>query len=196
MKSKIAKPIFFIFLLITFLAGCYFYIMNPSKVYFEHMDNMSMPYQAEQYQQIQQFDPKYQDPSTKPKLHHQQNPPYIIPSQNPSKEKNKTPVNIQDASRENTNYNTNMYAGFDPTSQYVGVYTNLDQIHQSTSFSELSDNPMDANWGGVLYTKQAVDSGKYEENNVVPYGYDPKRGVGISTSINSGNGHDVKSVFA
>jgi hypothetical protein len=27
---------------------------------------------------------------------------------------------------------------------------------------------MDENWGGVLYTKQAVDSGKYKENEVVP----------------------------
>ena len=27
---------------------------------------------------------------------------------------------------------------------------------------------MDDNWGGVLYTKQAVDLGKYKENEVVP----------------------------
>uniref|UniRef100_A0A6C0HZC9 Uncharacterized protein n=1 Tax=viral metagenome TaxID=1070528 RepID=A0A6C0HZC9_9ZZZZ len=188
MKSKLAKPVFFMFLLITFLAGWYFYVMNPNPNYFEYMVNMPP-------QQYQQFEPKYQDPSTKPKMHQQQQPPYIIQTPNSNSKENQEPVNVKDASRENTDFNTNMYAGFDPTGQYIGVYTNLDKIHQSTSFSELSDNPMDANWGGVLYTKDAVDSGKYADNVVMPYGIDPKRGVGISTSVHAGIG-DVKSVFA
>jgi hypothetical protein len=34
---------------------------------------------------------------------------------------------------------------------------------------------MDSNWGGVLFTQKAVDSGKYEENNVKkPLLYTPK----------------------
>ena len=30
----------------------------------------------------------------------------------------------------------------------------------------LSDNAMDDNWGGVAYTQRAIDSGKYDDNNV------------------------------
>jgi cytoskeletal protein RodZ len=173
MKSKIAKPIFFIFLLLTFLAGWYFYVVNAKTPYMEYMENM--------------------EPSVQPEAKPEEEPEEEEPEEE-EPEENKV-IEVQDASRDSKIYNTNMYAGFDPTSQYVGVYTNLDQIHQSTSFSELSENPMDANWGGVLYTKEAVDSGKYDENLVVPYGHDPKRGVGISTSIHAGNG-EMKSVFA
>lgn len=93
-----------------------------------------------------------------------------------------TDATVRDASRDN-GYNTNMYAGIDTTGQYNGVYTNLDYIHDSTSFSELSENPMDDNWGGILYTKQAVDSGKYDDNLVIPYSYNKEMGVGISTKI-------------
>ena len=35
-------------------------------------------------------------------------------------------VKVIDANRRNAPYNSNNYAGFDPTSQYVGIYTNLD----------------------------------------------------------------------
>jgi hypothetical protein len=79
----------------------------------------------------------------------------------------KGPMKIMDASRDN-NYNTDMYAGFDPYGQHVGQYTTLDKIHDSTRQGEWSENPMDPNWGGVMYTKQAVDSGKYKENEVSP----------------------------
>lgn len=75
-------------------------------------------------------------------------------------------VNIMDASRENTKYNSNQYAGFDPQGLYVGIYTNIDQIHDSTNHSHLSDNPMDPNWAGIQYTNQSILSGKYAENNV------------------------------
>ena len=36
------------------------------------------------------------------------------------------------------------------------------------SYKQISirDNPMDPNWGGVLYTQGKVESGKYDENNV------------------------------
>jgi hypothetical protein len=34
---------------------------------------------------------------------------------------------------------------------------------------------MDPNWGGVLYTQQSVDSGKYVDNNItVPHYFQPK----------------------
>ena len=75
-----------------------------------------------------------------------------------------------DASRENGEYNSNQYHGFDPTNQYVGRYTVIDKIHDSTKTENgklaFSDNPMDSNWGGVLYTQSKIDSGKYDDNIV------------------------------
>ena len=77
------------------------------------------------------------------------------------------PVKVKDASLQNPPYNKGQYSGFDPyNSQYVGVYTNLDQIHDSTEQAPISDNPMDTNWGGVIHSQQMIDSGKYDENTV------------------------------
>lgn len=78
---------------------------------------------------------------------------------------NTKPIPAKDASRDN-GYNQNNYAGFDPYGLYVGKVTTVDQIGTSTEKDKISDNPMDPNWGGVLYTQKAVDSGKYEENAV------------------------------
>jgi len=60
------------------------------------------------------------------------------------------------------------YAAYDPQGQYVGRYTNIDQIHDSTQtlFPDGSPNAADDNWGGVLFTEQVVNSGYYDENNV------------------------------
>ena len=92
-----------------------------------------------------------------------------LPIQNPQENPAENPVKIADASRDNKPWNANQYSGFDPTGQYVGKYTTLDALHDSTYKGQnLSENPMDSNWGGVLYTKQAVDSGKYKENEVEP----------------------------
>ena len=55
---------------------------------------------------------------------------------------------------------------FDSQGQNIGIYTNVDKLHHSTKNDAISDNPMDANWGGVVYTQQMVDSGKYADNNV------------------------------
>lgn len=83
------------------------------------------------------------------------------------KEDNKgMPIPVLDASRDNPPYNQNIYAGFDPYGQHIGEYTELDTIHASTELQTQSDNPMDTNWGGVLHTQNAIDSGKYEENNI------------------------------
>lgn len=78
-----------------------------------------------------------------------------------------SPFKIIDASRQNGVYNANQYAGFDPTGLYVGRYSELDKIHDSTEMAPVSDNPMDTNWGGVVYTQNVVVSGKYKENEVV-----------------------------
>ena len=180
--KSITNPFFTIFLLITFLAGWYFYVTNPTTPYMEYMSTMET---METMKTIETME-------TPPTQQHGTHTQTETPTENTyydikNELKNiKDIVNVKDSSRDN-HYNTNMYPGFDPTSNNIGMYTNLDKIHDSTSFSEISDNPMDINWGGILYTKQAVESGKYAENEVLPYGYDPKRGVGISTSIHNGN---------
>lgn len=79
---------------------------------------------------------------------------------------NEKPIKVKDASRANTKYNQNQHAGFDPYGLYVGRRTNIDEIGMSTEKDKISDNPMDPNWGGVLHTQKAVDSGKYDENIV------------------------------
>lgn len=83
-------------------------------------------------------------------------PPFVLP--------------VVDSANDNKPYNENLFYGFDPYGLQVGKYTELDQIHDSTNIAQVSDNPMDDNWGGVLYTKQTVDSGKYKEREVVPPG--------------------------
>jgi hypothetical protein len=85
-------------------------------------------------------------------------------------------VKYIDASREN-GYNQNMYPGFDPQGLYIGRLTETDGVHDSTQKSELSDNPMDHNWGGVLYTQAQVDSGKYDENSVTGTNYATPKGA-------------------
>jgi hypothetical protein len=71
-----------------------------------------------------------------------------------------------DANRANPPYNAGNYPGFDPNGLFIGRYTNIDVIHDSTEKSPISDNPMDSNWGGVIHTQTAVDSGKYDDNRV------------------------------
>jgi len=79
------------------------------------------------------------------------------------------PIPILDAVHDNPPYNDGQYPSFDPYGQHIGTYTDIDAVHDATFIGKsLSENPMDSNWGGVLYTKNAVDSGKYEENEVVP----------------------------
>lgn len=76
-----------------------------------------------------------------------------------------------------SNSKNSLYSGFDPYGFDVGKYKKLDKVHDSTSASPMSDNPMDPNWGGTEYTKGAVDSGKYIENNVYPVTYSMPGGV-------------------
>ena len=79
-------------------------------------------------------------------------------------------VEYEDANRDNKPFNQGYY-GFDPTSQYVGKYTVLDEIHDSTQTENkdgLSNNPMDPNWGGAMFTAEKVASGDYAGNSVQP----------------------------
>ena len=82
---------------------------------------------------------------------------------------------IIDANRKSKIYNVNNYPGFDPLGLQIGVYTQLDAVHDSTEKAKTSDNPMDTNWGGVEFTRDAVESGKYEDNEVGrPTYFNPK----------------------
>jgi hypothetical protein len=104
------------------------------------------------------------------------------------------PIQITDASVENPPWNSNQHSGFDPTGLYIGRYTTLDALHDSTfKGKQLSENPMDTNWGGVLYTKGAVASGKYEENEVVPPSRD---GIFQEKSDNIKHQNSEKNIFA
>ena len=71
---------------------------------------------------------------------------------------------LTDASRLSNIFNRGLYPGYDPMNQDIGVETPIDKIF--TSYGPVSDNPMDANWGGVAYTSAVVKSGKYDEDNV------------------------------
>ena len=82
---------------------------------------------------------------------------------------------IIDSSRTSKTFNKNQFPGFDPYGQDIGVYNKMDEIHDSTAKSSISDNPMDSNWGGVEHTTKQVESGKYDKRMVTkPTYFTPK----------------------
>ena len=71
-------------------------------------------------------------------------------------------VQMMDASRDNPPFNNQMYDGFDPLNFNMGDYTSHDAAFREKELtSKYSDNPMDANWGGIRYTESVVASGAY-----------------------------------
>lgn len=116
---------------------------------------------------------------TKSQLNHQdlqiENPPSLSNGIN-NINKN-IPAPVIDSNRDHPPYNSGNYAGFDPYGLHQGTYTNIDKIHDSTSQSPISDNPIDPNWGGVLYTQQSVDSGKYDDYNIYKPQYVTPKGT-------------------
>jgi hypothetical protein len=77
------------------------------------------------------------------------------------------------------------YKSFDAYGVGQGKYTDLDKIHDSTAAStQISDNPMDPNWGGTSFTQNSVDSGKYIENNVYPVNFSMPGGVQFYPGLN------------
>lgn len=84
-------------------------------------------------------------------------------------------MNYLDSSRLNAPFNQGNYQGFDPYGLFVGRITEVDQAAAAPEKETVSDNPMDPNWGGVLYTQQLVDAGKYKDNEITkPKYYTPK----------------------
>jgi hypothetical protein len=73
-------------------------------------------------------------------------------------------VQMMDASRDNPPFNNQMYDGFDPLNFNMGDYTPQDAAFRAKEItSKYSDNPMDANWGGIRYSESAVASGIYAD---------------------------------
>jgi len=70
-----------------------------------------------------------------------------------------------DATRNNLPWNKNLYPGFDPDDQNIGLITPLDKMYHEKP-GGVSPNPMDVNWGGPRYTQTRVDAGDYKEDNV------------------------------
>jgi hypothetical protein len=105
------------------------------------------------------------------------------------------PMPVMDASRDSKKFNKGEYNGFDPYGQQIGLYTNLDKIHDSTELgAKISDNPMDSNWGGILYTRDSVASGKYKENEIMPE--DSVAKFLLPNDSLHGANVEMKSVFA
>lgn len=102
-------------------------------------------------------------------------PTSVIPQQPLLEKKSEKDVPLND--KFESPYNKGGYPAFDPYGQTIGKYTDLDKIHDSTSVPTLSDNPMDPNWGGTEYTKDAVESGKYIGNTVESVNYSMPRSV-------------------
>jgi hypothetical protein len=72
-------------------------------------------------------------------------------------------------------YPDSKYSAFDPLNQDIDHYEYIAKEFVSSQPDGLSDNPMDPNWGGVMYTQNVIKSGKYAENNVnKPLLFQPK----------------------
>jgi hypothetical protein len=61
------------------------------------------------------------------------------------------------------------FPSFKESDYTVGSYSYLDALRDATRGSSYSDNPMDSNWGGVEWSRNAVESGKYNDRLVVPH---------------------------
>ena len=78
-------------------------------------------------------------------------------------------------------YPKSSYGPFDPLSKDVNHYEYIAKEYKSSQPDGLSDNPMDPNWGGVMYTQNVIKSGKYNDNNVKkPLLFQPK-GIFVDT---------------
>ena len=79
------------------------------------------------------------------------------------------PKHLTDASRDDGPYNKNSYPGVDKANQNIGDYTMLDKYHDIGETQNQSGNAMDPNWGGVKYTMEEINAGKYKEDEVIMY---------------------------
>ena len=73
---------------------------------------------------------------------------------------------LTDAGRNDPPYNQNGYPAFDSHNQDIGLSTPLSTYYNVGETQSTSANAMDSNWGGVSYSKAAVDAGNYKEDEV------------------------------
>jgi len=73
-----------------------------------------------------------------------------------------------DSTRNHPPFNKNLYPGFDPHDQNVGLKTPLDKMYHEDP-GVISANPMDANWGGSNYTENRIKEGDYKDDEVKIY---------------------------
>ena len=69
----------------------------------------------------------------------------------------------------NVKFNTGMYAGYDEQNQDIGLNTPLDMLYHENNADNKSRNPMDNNWGGKDYTKDAINRGEYVGREIFRY---------------------------
>lgn len=75
---------------------------------------------------------------------------------------------LLDSTRNHPPYNKNLYPGFDPQDQDIGLKTPLDKLYHS-DVGGVSANAMDPNWGGAQYTEDRIKAGDYKEDEVKIY---------------------------
>lgn len=90
-------------------------------------------------------------------------PASFVPITNSPPGQNST--KLVDAGRTSSVFNRNSYPGFDPQNQNIGRETDLDAAYGDDG-QALSANAMKPNWGGVTYSIQEVDLGKYAQDEV------------------------------
>ena len=90
-----------------------------------------------------------------------------LPQEIPKGLSNPPENKLVDAGRNDPPYNTGDYPAFDSWNQYIGEEVPLDKMfHSQEKPGQLSDNAMDTNWGGPLYSEEQVATGKYSGNEV------------------------------
>ena len=73
---------------------------------------------------------------------------------------------LVDGNRNNPPFNQNLYPGFDPHNQNIGLDTPLDKLFNQ-DYNGVSPNPMDTNWAGHDFTYGLIEKGYYKNNNVI-----------------------------
>lgn len=63
-------------------------------------------------------------------------------------------------------HNKGSMPGFDPHNLYIGENTPLDKLFRQQESNNISDNPMDNNYGGEYYTKLMIKEGKYDGDKI------------------------------
>ena len=81
------------------------------------------------------------------------NPSAGLPSNIPGPQKAPTQL-LTDSNRDDPPYNQNNYSGFDPTNQYIGIKTPLDNINLQKKNGSLS--AMESDWVGRKCTQNAI----------------------------------------